>query len=121
MSGHEEDEGQLKAGTEPQGRQKRYSTTWRNKFLCTHTTSYDEFLATLAVAVATLADWKVQGVLFDPDGGTCDDYATFYTYDAALAEKLGFLDEDELYGHDDDDDENEDGENGDGEQDGTVV
>jgi hypothetical protein len=74
-----------------------YERLWRNKWLCADATSFDEFLAYLAQAVATLAAWKARGVLFDPHGGTRDDYARFYTHDPALAQELGFQDERELY------------------------
>lgn len=98
---------------EPEARQKpvpRFVTTWRNKFLCIHTTSYDEFLAALAGAVAELTAWKAKGVLFNPDGGTRDDYAEFYTLDPKLAGELGFHDERELYPELFEDEDAEDGE-----------
>ncbi|HEY4312895.1 MAG TPA: nucleotidyltransferase family protein [Pirellulales bacterium] len=78
-------------------RQKRYVTTWRNKFLTTEAKSLDEMIAILRDAAEQLDAMRTDGVFLDPDGGTADDYATLVTTDPEIAKKYGMEDESELW------------------------
>ena len=69
-------------------KKKIYTMLWRNKYLCTEATSFDEFIGCLENAVRCLKDMKEAGVKIDL-GGVEDDYVDFYTHDAELAEKFG--------------------------------
>lgn len=76
---------------------KRWEMLWRNKFLCVDAKSFDEFIAIFEESVSELKFLREKGALLDVDsGGIGDDYATFYTEDADLAEKLGFICVDDL-------------------------
>jgi hypothetical protein len=65
-----------------------YETILRNKFLCTDTSTFDEFIEALEQHVAYLKEMREAGVELLPDG-IGDDYATFVTSDPKIAETFG--------------------------------
>jgi hypothetical protein len=71
-----------------------YSVTLRNKFLCTHTSTFDEFIEALEQHVACLKEMRQAGVELEPDG-IGSDYATFVTTDPKIAETFGMESEPE--------------------------
>ncbi len=90
-----------------QPKSKRYMKIWRNKFLTVHTNSFDELIVSLSEAVETLTAMKADGVMFDPDGGTADDYVYLYTADPVIARKYDMHDETEFLGEDEEGDKSE--------------
>jgi hypothetical protein len=66
-----------------------YELTLRNKYLCTETKTFDEFIEALEHHVAFLKEMRAAGVKLEDNGGIGDDYATFTTEDAELAERFG--------------------------------
>ena len=86
---------------------KRYMMIWRNKFLTIHTKSFDEMIESLSESVETLKAMKADGVMFDPDGGTADDYVYLYTTDPNVARKYDMHDEADFWGEEEDGDEPE--------------
>ena len=86
---------------------KRYMMIWRNKFLTIHTKSFDEMMESLSESVETLKAMKADGVMFDPDGGTADDYVYLYTTDPNVARKYDMHDEADFWGEEEDGDEPE--------------
>lgn len=64
-------------------------------------------IESLSKAVETLKAMKADGVLFDPKGGTVDDYVYLYTNDPIVARKSDMHDEAEFLGDDEGDDESE--------------
>ena len=90
-----------------QPKSKRYMTIWRNKFLTLHVNSFDEMIASLSGAVETLKAMQADGVMFDPDGGTADDYVRLYTSDPIVARKYDMHDEADFLDQEEDGDEPE--------------
>lgn len=86
---------------------KRYMTIWRNKFLTVHTNSFDEMIESLSGAVETLKAMRADGVMFDPEGGTADDYVHLYTTDPIVARKYDMHDEADFWGDDERGDKSE--------------
>ena len=82
------------------GRTRRYLTLWRNKFLTIDAANFDEMIDKLNVAVELLKQMRADGVQFDPEGGTGDDYIHLYTTDAEIAKKYDMHDEREFFGAD---------------------
>jgi len=70
---------------------KKYSTLWRNKYLCTKATTFDEFIGCLEAAVQELKDMKAAKIKIDL-GGVENDYVHFSTRDPELAKRFGFED-----------------------------
>jgi len=85
-------------------KQTKYVTLWRNKFLTVDADNIDEMFGMLASTLSTLESMKNDGVKLDPDGGTADDYAMLYTYDADIARKYDMHPENEYWGQDEEDD-----------------
>jgi hypothetical protein len=85
-------------------KEKRFSTIWRNKFITTDAKTIDDFIDTYEAFAEMFIEWKELGVKLDPEGGTEDDYAMFYTCDEEVAKELEFEDDEMLYGDEDDDD-----------------
>lgn len=75
---------------------KRYELLWRNKFLTLDASSIDDVLAALRDAATKLEAMRADGVQLDPQGGTGDDYATFFTYDPDVAKKYNFHPEEDF-------------------------
>ena len=86
---------------------KRYMTIWRNKFLTVHTNSFDEMIESLSGEVETLKAMRADGVMFDPEGGTADDYVHLFTSDPVVASKYDMHDEADFWGDDEGGDESE--------------
>jgi len=82
------------------GRTLRYLTLWRNKVLTIDATSFDEMIEKLGSAVALLKQMRDDGVQFDPEGGTGDDYIHLFTTDPEIARKYDMHDEREFFGED---------------------
>ncbi|MFW9939424.1 MAG: WD40 repeat domain-containing protein [Candidatus Thorarchaeota archaeon] len=72
--------------------QKKYITTWRNKWLTSEEGSIDGFIKIYEETAELMKRWKAEGIILDPDiiGGVGDDYAQFCTYDENVAIKEGF-------------------------------
>jgi hypothetical protein len=66
-----------------------YETTVRNKFVCTHATSFQEFIEALEMHVAFLKEMQAAGVQLETDNGIGDDYAHFTTQDVEVAKRFG--------------------------------
>ncbi|MDB4766292.1 nucleotidyltransferase family protein [bacterium] len=77
---------------------RRYMTLWRNKFLTTDATNFDEVIEKLTDAVELLKQMRADGVEVDPDGGTTDDYLHLVTTDPEIAKKFDMHDEREFWG-----------------------
>jgi hypothetical protein len=78
--------------------ERRYSTTWRNKFLTIEAKSLGEMITSLEGAVSELKVMQKDGVVLDADGGGVeDDYAQLVTTDAKVAKKHGMTRESETY------------------------
>jgi hypothetical protein len=77
-----------------------YELTWRNKFLTTHVTTFDEMIDALQEAVDELRAMRAAGVELADNGGVVDDYATLVTSDPAVAERFGFERREGLLGDD---------------------
>lgn len=86
---------------------KRYMTIWRNKFLTVHTHSFDEMIESLLSEVETLKAMRADGVMFDPEGCTADDYVHLFTSDPVVASKYDMHDEADFWGDDEGGDESE--------------
>lgn len=80
------------------GRQRRFITLWRNKWLTSDAKSIDEMIAKLSGAADELRAMKADGVVLDPEGGTSDDYAYLVTDNPAIAAKYGMEDERDVWG-----------------------
>ena len=70
---------------------RRYSLTWRNKWLTADATTIDDMIAALEGAAAELRALRDAGVQLE--GGAEDDYAYLVTTDPAVAAKHGFEEE----------------------------
>ncbi len=68
-----------------------YETIIRNKFICTHAKSFDEFIEALEQHVEYMKLLRDAGVQLDVDNGVGDDYATFTTEDVEVAKRFGML------------------------------
>lgn len=79
----------------------RYTTIWRNKFLTLDASSIEEMADILESASKELREMKEAGIILDPEGGTCDDYALLVTENKEVAEKF-HLEEEECFDEDDD-------------------
>jgi hypothetical protein len=79
---------------------RRYVTLWRNKFLTIDATSFDDMINQLGGAVELLKQMRADGVQFDPEGGTADDYIQLFTTDPDVARKYDMHDEREFFGDD---------------------
>lgn len=71
---------------------KKYTSTWRNKWITSDASSIDDFIETYEGLAEMMRRWKSEGIILDPDiiGGVGDDYAQFCTYDESVALKEGF-------------------------------
>lgn len=78
------------------GAPKRFVKLWRNSFLTSRAQSFDEMIEALPVEAETLKAMRADGVTFDSDGGTADDYACLVTTDPAVARKYDMHDESEF-------------------------
>ena len=78
------------------GRTIRYLTLWRNKFLTIDSVNFDNMIDKLDGAIGLLKQMRADGVLFDPEGGTGDDYIHLYTTDPEIAKKYDMHDEREF-------------------------
>ena len=74
---------------------KKYTYTWRNKWITSRARSIDDFIETYERLAEQMRRWKEAGIILDPDidGGIGDDYADFCTYDEKVALKEGFEEE----------------------------
>jgi hypothetical protein len=70
---------------------KTYELCLKNKFLTMDSATTQDMIDRLSEHVDLLKELQSAGFT-DPGNGTRDDYATFYTQDAAVAEKFGFYD-----------------------------
>ncbi|MEX2140873.1 MAG: hypothetical protein WD894_16535 [Pirellulales bacterium] len=76
---------------------KRYVLLWRNKWLTAEAKTIDEMIAGLHRAAELLSNMKRDGVAFEPQGGTANDYAYLTTTDPDIARKYGMSEENELW------------------------
>ena len=84
-----------------------YIRLWRNKFLTTDAASLDDMVEQLEAAAAELRDIRDTGaVVLRPDG-VGDDYAWLETTNPAVADRWGFVPEEE-FGDDDLDEDDPD-------------
>lgn len=72
-----------------------YSYQWRNKWLTAQARSLEEMVGMLRAAADELDAMRAAGVALQPDSGVADDYATLTTEDPAVAQRFGFIEEDE--------------------------
>jgi len=70
-------------------REVQYEYLWRNKFITIDAENIDDMISSYEFHLDLLKQFKAAGLQLEEDG-VGDDYATFYTTDAALAEKFGF-------------------------------
>jgi len=69
---------------------KKYTTTWRNKWITSKAGSIDDFIKIYEGLAEMMKRWKAEGIELDPDGSVGDDYAQFYTYNEKVAIKEEF-------------------------------
>ena len=99
-----EEEGKItQSGPNAPPLKKKYTMTWRNKWITESAGNIDDFIKTYEHLAEMMRRWKSDGITLDPDiiGGIGDDYAQFCTYDEKVALKEGF--EEEIFEEDEDD------------------
>ncbi|GAG65694.1 unnamed protein product, partial [marine sediment metagenome] len=75
--------------------EKKYITTWHNKWLTSKAGSIDDFIKIYEETAELMKHWKAEGIIIDPDiiASAGDDFAQFCTYDEKIAIKEGFEEE----------------------------
>src|SRR5689334_5390474 len=85
--------GQPTSDTPGGPRRKRYSMTFRGKFLFMNVRDIHDMIYVLEVKAAYLRLLRDRGVVLSEDCGPEDDYLDLVTDEPAVAEEFGFVDE----------------------------